>query len=57
MSYYSTQYAFVGAQVVLVVVLLLRRSVLLAAGKHRAWWRKLLRPDGQERRHGPLPGA
>ena len=47
MSYYSTQYAFVGTQVVLVIVLLLRRSVLLAAGKHRAWWRRLLRPDGR----------
>jgi signal transduction histidine kinase len=44
MSYYSTQYAFVGAQVVLVIVLLLRRSVLLASGKHRSWWQKLLRP-------------
>ena len=47
MSYYATQYAFVGTQVVLAIVLLLRRSVLLAAGKHRSWWRKLLRPEGR----------
>ncbi len=47
MTYYSSLYGFLGAQMVLVLVLLLRRCVLLAAGKSRPWWRKLLRPAGR----------
>jgi signal transduction histidine kinase len=47
MTYYSTLYGFLGAQMMFVVILLLRRSVLLAGGKTRPWWRKLLRPKGR----------
>ena len=57
MTYYSSMYGVLGAQMVLVVVLLLRRSALLSGRQVPPLVAEASSAHGQERRHGPLAGA
>ena len=49
-TYYAVFYTILSVEFPLAVFLLLRKAVRFSTGKARPWWRKLIKPRGQDAR-------